>query len=64
MRRKLTKKQVLEMFSEIWNEAKQNDPEIKGDSVMKRELFNNFVDSLNKDRQVSDSQANNWTNPF
>lgn len=64
MRRKLTKKQVLEMFSEIWNEAKKNDPEIKGDSVMKREMFNNFVDSLNKDRQVSDSQANNWTNPF
>ncbi len=64
MRKKLNKKQVLAMFSELWLEHKKYNPNAKGDSVMKREMFNDFVDSLNKDRQVSDSQAYNWSNPF
>ena len=64
MARKLNKKQVLALFSEMWLEVKKSNPYAKGDSVMKREMFNNFVDSLNKDRLVSDHQAYNWSNPF
>jgi hypothetical protein len=64
MRKKLNKKQVLAIFSEMWNEVKKSNPQVKGDSVLKRKMFNDFVDSLNKDRQVSDSQAYNWSNPF
>jgi len=64
MARKLNKKQVLSLFAEMWIEVKKSNPNAKGDSVMKREMFNNFVDSLNKSGEVSDSQAYNWSNPF
>ena len=64
MARRLNKKQVLALFSEMWLEVKKSNPYAKGDSCLKREMFNNFVDSLNKDRQVSDKQAFTWTNPF
>jgi len=40
------------------------NPDIKGDTVMKREAWNNFVDSLNKEGYVTNSQAFNWSNPF
>lgn len=59
-----TKKQVLAMFSELWSDLLKSNPQLRGDSIAKREEFNNFVDSLNKDRKVSDKQAFNWSNPF
>ncbi len=62
--RHYTKKQVLEMFREDWKELLISAPNWRGDSIAKREAFNNFVDMLNKDRKVSDQQAFNWTNPF
>lgn len=61
---KLNKTQVLQMFRELWRELVAANPSLKGDSTAKREEFNNYVDMLNKDRQVSDAQAYNWTNPF
>ncbi len=64
MKRKLTKKEVLAMFSEMWREIVASNPDARGDRIMKRKEFNNFVDMLNKDRQVSDTQAFNWTNPY
>jgi len=64
MARRLNKKQVLNLFSEMWLEVKKYNPHAKGDSAMKREMFNNFVDSLNKSGEVSDKQAFTWTNPF
>ena len=39
-------------------------PQWKGDTIAKREAWNDFVDMLNKEGYVSDSQAYNWTNPF
>ena len=42
---------LLEVFSE-------------NDIVAKREAWNNYIDSLQKDGVVSKSQANNWSNPF
>ena len=64
MRRKLTKKEVIAMFAEMWREIVASNPDARGDRIMKAEEFNNFVDMLNKDRQVSDTQAHNWTNPY
>ena len=64
MRRKLTKKEVITMFSEMWREVVASNPDVRGDRIMKAEEFNNFVDMLNKDGQVSDIQAHNWTNPY
>jgi hypothetical protein len=64
MRNKMTKQQVLAQFREMWAELVKNNPDLKGDSVAKRKEFNNYVDMLNKDRLVTDSQAFNWSNPF
>ena len=64
MRHKTTKEQVLREFREMWNEAIKIDPTLRGDTTAKREAFNNYVDSLNKDRRVTDAQAFNWSNPF
>lgn len=59
-----TKVQVLEQFRYNWAVFVKQEPQRKGDVVAKREYWNNFVDSLNKQGYVSDNQANNWTNPF
>ncbi len=34
------------------------------DLVMLRQDWSNFVDMLNRDGQVTDSQADRWSNPF
>lgn len=62
--RTLTKRQVLSMFSELWRDAVAMDSSLRGDSIAKREMFNDYVDSLNEDGKVSDAQAFNWSNPF
>jgi hypothetical protein len=64
MSRYLTKKQVLEQFREDWKDWLICNPTCRGDSIAKREAFNNFIDMLNKDRRVTDKQAYNWSNPF
>lgn len=62
--RKLTKHQVLSLFSDHWHEIIIFSPTSRGDSVAKRQAFNDYVDSLNKDGLVSDAQAFRWSNPF
>ncbi|CAM0050677.1 hypothetical protein VPHK406_0113 [Vibrio phage K406] len=34
------------------------------DLVMLREDWHNFVDGLNRNGQITDSQAGRWSNPF
>ena len=53
-----TKKEVVAQFRELIGDS------LRGDSIAKREAFNNYVDALNKDGIVSDHQAYNWSNPF
>jgi len=36
----------------------------RDDRVAIREKWNNYVDALNKDGEVTDKQAYNWSNPF
>jgi len=64
MTRTITKAQALSQFRYVWKVESIRQPSIKGDTVMKREAWNNFVDSLNKEGYVSDSQAYRWSNPF
>lgn len=64
MRTRMTKAQVLQQFRELWAELVMSNPSLKGDTIAKREEFNNYVDALNKDRLVTDSQVHNWSNPF
>jgi hypothetical protein len=56
---KLTKKQALKMFSELWKEVKKPK-----DAVMKSQDWNNFTDMLCKDKQITLKQYESWTNPF
>ena len=62
--RKVTKQQALIQFRYVWKVESIRNPDIKDDTVLKREAWNNFVDSLNKEGYVTDSQAFNWSNPF
>ena len=59
-----TKKEVVSQFRELWADVVANEPSWRGDTIAKREAFNNYVDALNKDGIVSDYQAYNWSNPF
>lgn len=55
--RKMTKREALDMFRQI-------DDSPRGDVVWRREAWNNFTDSLCKDRQITAHQYETWTNPF
>ena len=54
---KLTKKQVLQMFRDNYTGP-------RGDGVMRREAWNNYTDTLYKDRQITERQYETWANPF
>tara|TARA_Y100000817_G_scaffold77978_1_gene60029 strand:+ start:1000 stop:1173 length:174 start_codon:yes stop_codon:yes gene_type:complete len=56
--------QALSQFRYNWKVATMSNPNLKGDTIAKREDWHNFVDMLNKDGYISDNQAFNWTNPF
>ena len=63
----LIKKEVERMFREqelpyIRETEKEYGNGV--DTPMRREAWNNFVDYLNRDGQVTDWQAFNWTNPY
>ena len=60
----ITKMQALSQFRYNWKVVTNSFPNLKGDSIAKREEWNNFVDQLNKEGYISDKQAYNWTNPF
>ena len=61
---RMTKKDVVQQFRWDWSDFLKSNPSWRGDSIAKREAFNNFVDMLNKDGMVTDYQAYNWSNPF
>lgn len=61
---KLTKKTALSLFNEELAEMHMNGTINKNDKHMMVEAWNNFTDVLCKDGMITDSQYNNWTNPF
>ena len=64
MNYRMTKKQAVEQFRQIWKDAVAWNPHLRGDSIAKRCEFNDYVDHLNKDGLITDYQAYNWSNPF
>jgi len=64
MTRTITKAEALSQFRYNWKVFVKQQPKWKDDVIAKRESWNNFVDSLNKEGYVSDSQAYRWSNPF
>ena len=60
---RMTKKEVVASFREMLKDSPTGFL-LKGDSIAKREAFNDYVDMLNKDGMVTDYQAYNWSNPF
>lgn len=59
-----TKRQALNEFKYVWQRILSEQPNYKGDSIAKREQWNNFIDHLNKNGEVTDQQAATWINPF
>ena len=60
---RITKKEVVASFREMLKDSPTGTL-LRGDSIAKREAFNDYVDGLNKDGLVTDYQAYNWSNPF
>ena len=60
---RITKKEVVASFREMLKDSPTGTL-LRGDSIAKREAFNDYVDVLNKDGMVTDYQAYNWSNPF
>lgn len=60
----ITKEVVQSMFSELWSESLVELPLLDSDVIAKREAWNNYTDALCKDGVITESQYNNWTNPF
>lgn len=62
--KRLTKVEAVRLFAEEWIQILERQPNWKGDTIAKREAFNNFVDKLNRDHLISDNQAFRWSNPY
>ena len=61
---RITKKEVVAQFRELWADTVALEPPWRGDSIAKRCAFNDYVDMLNKDGMITDYQAYIWSNPF
>lgn len=59
-----TKTQVLEQFRYNWKVSTLANPALRGDTIAKREEWNNFTDMLCKDGMITQRQCDTWSNPF
>lgn len=57
----ISKKEAVAYCREVFND---NPAEFRGDVTAKREFFNNYTDSLCKDRRITVKQYETWSNPF
>lgn len=64
MTRTITKREAVAIFRENWSEVLRAFPNYKGDTIAKREEWNNFVDTLSRQDEITQRQRDNWTNPF
>ena len=60
---KMTKVEALNTYK-VENKDFIKTCKANKDSVMLREGWYNYVDMLNRNGEVTDSQANRWVNPF
>ena len=66
---KQTKKQTLIQFQELFlNDFKKSNPieykSLRKDKCMMRQIWADYVDSLNKEGILTYNQVYNWSNPF
>jgi len=61
---KITKKEVVAQFRELWADLLASEPSWRGDSIAKRTAFNDYTDTLCKDGIITNYQYENWSNPF
>jgi hypothetical protein len=61
---RFTKAAVLEQFRYNWKCATLSNPNLKGDSIAKREEWSYFTDSLCKQNYITMKQYESWSNPF
>ena len=64
MIRTTNKKEAIAIFRENWREVLRTFPHYKGDTIAKREEWNNFVDTLERQDEITQQQRDSWTNPF
>jgi hypothetical protein len=62
--RTTTKAQALEQFRYNWKCATLSNPNLKGDSIAKREEWSYFTDSLCKEGYITMKKYESWSNPF
>ena len=60
----MTKSEALTEFRYAWNEVVTCYPNLKSDTVWKRQEWNNFTDSLCKCGMITEKQYETWSNPF
>ena len=58
--RYMTKAEALRCFRELWKMTNWS----RSDTTAKREMWNNYTDSLCKSGDISLSQYENWDQPF
>lgn len=58
MRIKYTKQEIIKEFKGLFSGELER---LKNDIPAKRELWNNYTDSLCKDGWITENQYNNWT---
>ena len=61
MANSMTWRQVVANCKEVF---KESPSEFRGDSVAKREYFNNYTDMLCKEGVITSKQYETWSNPF
>jgi hypothetical protein len=58
---KMTKAEVVSYCRSVFRE----EPDyFRGDEVAQREFFNDYTDSLCKNRRITTQQCEAWSNPF
>jgi len=60
----ITKARALEQFRYNWRVETLYNPEIKNDSVAKREAWGIFTDALCKEGYITMKKYESWSNPF
>jgi hypothetical protein len=61
---RVTKAQALSQFRYNWKVTTQQNPNLKGDTIAKREDWSYFTDMLCKEGYITLKQYETWDNPF
>ena len=60
----MLKQTAVANFKHLWDDLCEESPQWRGDTIAKRESWNNFTDALCKGGDITLKQYENWSNPF